>query len=332
MATSRAHIATASACHPASDQIEIFRRAVRYLIAIERVKTKAKQHNLTDEQKGQLRERESTEKAAAESAFLKLYTEVWLPKLEDSAIGIDPVAVGGRPLQTTLNEKKEARIHERVMELLTQVQKRVFDTVTPGKIVEFFKLGEGTPPTLGIRTGEIVTGFYSFLGFTRLISEKIVAKAIAAGIEKRIFGYIGGGVPTLGDDGKFQIPLAKVRFDTPVPVDEIDLESGFMMLPQTIPQPAPTPGTITTPEQPPDVTPPPITTSQPGTSALQTEVELTFNADRNQLFSAWNAMANLADIAGKVKVTVRAENADGLDKSKLQNGVIEPLREADLIE
>jgi hypothetical protein len=65
---------------------------------------------------------------------------------------------------------------------------------------------------------------------------------------------------------------------------------------------------------------------------LQTEVELTFNADSNQLFSAWNAMANLADIAGKVKVTVRAENADGLDKSKLQNGVIEPLREADLIE
>ena len=43
-------------------------------------------------------------------------------------------------------------------------------------------------------------------------------------------------------------------------------------------------------------------------------------------------MANLADIAGQVKVKVRAEKAGGLDKSKLQNGVIEPLREADLIE
>ena len=317
---------------PAADQIEVLRRAIRYLIAIERVKSKSKQHNLTDEQKGQLREREATEKAVVESAFLKLYTEVWLPKLDGSAIGIEPVAVGGRPLQTTLNEKKEARIHERVMELVTQVQKRVFDTLTPGKVVEFFKLGEGTPPTLGIRTGDIVSGFYSFLGFTRLISERVIAKAIAAGVEKRLFGYVGGGVPTLGNDGKFQVPLSKVRFNTPVPVDEIDLESGFVMLPQTIPQPAPTPGTITTPEQPPDVTPPPITTSQPGTSALQTEVEFTFNADSKQLFSAWNAMANLADIAGKVKVTVRAENADGLDKSKLQNGVIEPLREADLIE
>ena len=95
-----------------------------------------------------MRERESTEKAAAESALLKLYTEVWLPKVNGSGIGIEPVAVGGRPLQTTLNEKKEARIHERIMELLTQVQKRVFDTVTPGKVVEFFKLGEGAPPRL----------------------------------------------------------------------------------------------------------------------------------------------------------------------------------------
>jgi len=42
-------------------------------------------------------------------------------------------------------------------------------------------------------------------------------------------------------------------------------------------------------------------------------------------------MANLADLAGKVTVTIKAEKADGLDKAKLENGVMEPLREADLI-
>src|SRR3990172_6583172 len=148
---------------PTSDQIEALRRAVRYVLAIERVKTKATQHNLTDEQKGQLRERESTEKAAAESAFLKLYTEVWLPRAEGGGIGIEAVAVGGGPLQTTLNEKKEAMIHERIMELLTTVQPRVFSTLTPGKIVELFKLGEGKPPKLGAPTAEVVEGFFSFL-------------------------------------------------------------------------------------------------------------------------------------------------------------------------
>ena len=69
------------------------------------------------------------------------------------------------------------------MELLTQVQKRVFDTVTPSKIVEFFALGDSKP---GVTTGEVVTGFFSFLGLTRLTSERVVAKAIAAGIDKRI--------------------------------------------------------------------------------------------------------------------------------------------------
>jgi hypothetical protein len=32
-----------------------------------------------------------------------------------------------------------------------------------------------------------------------------------------------------------------------------------------------------------------------------------------------------------VNVTIRAMSADGFDKAKLQNGVLEPLREADLI-
>src|SRR5438132_6227285 len=60
---------------PAGDQVEILRRAVRYLIAAEGAKGKAKQLNLPDEPRGQLRERESTEQAAAESALLKLYTD-----------------------------------------------------------------------------------------------------------------------------------------------------------------------------------------------------------------------------------------------------------------
>ena len=142
---------------------------------------------------------------------------------------------------------------------------------------------------------------------------------------------------------RHKIALDKVHFDRIVAIDEIDLESGFIMLPQSIPQPAST----LTPGAPLSGTPPaigptvdgaqpgttPAPASQPGgTPAAQTQVELTFTADRTQLFTAWNAVANLADMAGNVTVTVKAENPAGLDKAKLQNGVIEPLREADLIE
>ena len=117
-----------------------------------------------------------------------------------------------------------------------------------------------------------------------------------------------------------------MRFNAPVAEDEIDLDAGFIMLPASIPSPAPTP-------QPPvgggggggqpTVTPP---------AQKQTNVQIAFSADRNALFTAWNAIANLADMAGKVKVNVEAQSPHGFDKGKLQNGVLEPLRKADLIE
>jgi hypothetical protein len=333
---------------PAAEQIEILRRSVRYLLAIEHVREKARQLNLTDEQKSQLREREHTENAAAESGLLKLYAEVWLPKVTSDGIVIDVAAVGGRPLQITLDEKKRARVHERVMELLVDVQRRVFETVSPGKIVELFKLGEGSPPTLGIKTADVVDGFYSFLGFPRLVSSAVVKKAIAKGIADSFFGYYSGSTPALGSDGKYQVPVPRVRFNTTVTEDEIDLESGFLMMPGAVPVTAQPP---TAGAEPTTVTaggigggPPLILTPTPGAptggpgatpssgaAPVQKSVDLNFTADRNQLFSAWNAIANLADLAGKVTVTVHAESPEGFDKGKLQNGVLEPLRESDLI-
>jgi len=334
---------------PTADQVEILRRSVRYLIATEGVKTKAKQLNLTDEQKGQLRERESTEQAAAESALLKLYTEVWLPRAEEGGIGIEKIAAGGRPLQTTLSEKKQAMIHERIVELITTVQPRVFNTLVPNKIVDLFRLGEGTPPTLGVGTGEVVDGFYSFLGFTRLMTRGVIRKAIVRGIQEGHFGYVSGPKPTLSTEGKYEVAPSKVRFKVAVADDEIDLDSGFLMLPQAIPQPASPATPVLTavgPGEETEIPPgggiggiipptgvippgPVITPAKPG---LETTVELSFTADRNGLFTAWNAMANLADLAGKLTLTVRAESEKGFDKAKLQNGVLEPLREADLID
>ncbi len=328
---------------PAAEQIEILRRSVRYLLAIEHVSAKAKTHNLTDEQKSQLRERQRTEGAAAESALLKLYAEVWLPKVTGDGIGIDVAAVGGRPLSITLDEKKQARVHDRVMELLVNLHRRVFETVNPSKIVELFKLGEGSPPTPGIRAADVVDGFYSFLGFPRLLNSAVVKKAIAKGVQEGFFGYYSGSVPTLGSDGKYQVPLARVRFNSIVGEDEVDLESGFLMMPQSVPVSVPppfTPGTeSTSPVDASGGAPPLVLTppdgehgGSPSGSGPQTSVEIKFSADRNQLFSAWNAIANLADLAGKVSVTVRADSNEGFDKGKLQNGVMEPLRESDLIE
>lgn len=325
---------------PSDDQIEILRRSARYFLAVEQIKAKSKQLNLTDEQKSQLREREATERNAIEAAFLKLYMEVWMPRSEGGGLAVDPVAFGGRPPQTTLNDKKQAAIHERIIELITQVQKRVFTTAVPTKIVELFKLGEGEPPRMGIRTAEAVEGFFSFLGFPRMMNQEVVRRAIARGVGEGIFGYCSGSVPTVSADGKYEVALEKVRFSRQVADDEIDLDSGFLMMPAAIPLPATVPGLGPTPPGPGPVAPgpgpqppgPTLPGPKPPVEEKQTRVQFSFAADRNGLFTAWNAMANLADLAGKVQVTVEAESSDGFDKGKLQNGVLEPLREADLIE
>jgi hypothetical protein len=227
-------------------------------------------------------------------------------------------------------------IFERSMELLTVVQSRVFTKLNPVKIVELFKLGEGQPPRLGIRCADVVSGFYSFLGYTRLTSKEAVQKAVARGVQEGVFGYFAGTVPMLDAAGRYQVARNKVRFDIPVSDDEVDLESGFLMLPQAIPAeavPQPGPGPV-----PPGPTPPPGPMPPPGpgpgpTPPTPTEkvVQVSFTANRDQLYTAWNAVANLADLAGKVEVSIRAESATGFDKSKLQNGVLEPLREIELI-
>ena len=114
-------------------------------------------------------------------------------------------------------------------------------------------------------------------------------------------------------------------------------------MPQAVPLAIPAtaaPGGVVVTPTPLDGAPPLILTppsGAPGTSPTdgagpQKSVEFSFSADRNQLLSAWNAIANLADLAGKVNVTVQADSAAGFDNGKLQNGVLEPLCEADLIE
>jgi hypothetical protein len=314
---------------PAADQAEILRKEVRYLVAIERVRNNAKKLNITKEQADELRERERTHKSGAESAFLKLYNEVWLPKLEGGSISIEKLSVGGRPLQITVNESHEAMIFERGMELLMQVQKRVFDSLHPTKIVELFKVGEaGSAP--GIQCRQVIAGLFSFLGFARLRNADVVRKSIVRGIREGAFGYFSGATPTLGSDGKFQVAPEKVRFQTTISDDEVDFDSGFLMLPSAVPA-APTTPVPPAPVPPGPMPPGPIT-PRVTPEQKQTTVDISFAANRDQLFAAWNAIANLADMSGEVNVTIHAEKVEGFDKSKLQNGVIEPLRESDLVE
>ncbi|MYC94583.1 MAG: ATP-binding protein [Caldilineaceae bacterium SB0661_bin_32] len=324
---------------PAADEVEGLRRAVRYLLAVERVQGNWREYNLTGVQKSQLRERGATEKTTIESALLKLYGEVWLLGSGPNGLALDTVSMGGRPLQTTLDEKKRALIHQRLMELLTTVQRRVFGTVAPGKILELFELDESEISQSGIATHTVLTGFYEFLGFPRLLSSDAVRKAIVRGVETGLFGYVIGR-PTLGDDGRYQIGRSRVAFERSVADDEIDLDSGFLIVPTALPEEPPTnddppsgkPPEDDTHERQDDETADEFKTvsTQPDLADSR-EIALSFTANEANLYEAWNALANLADVTGEVSINARATCPVDYDKAKLENGVFEPLRELGLI-
>ena len=335
---------------PSADQVEILRRSVRYLLAVERIRDRQREHNLTDVQRGQLRERLSTEKTATESALLKLYSEVWLPVSGDGELTLETIGIGGHPLQTMLDDKKRALIQQRLTELLTTVRRRVFGTLAPGKITELFRLGEPGDYASGIATAEVLRGFYQFLGFPRLLSAEAVRRAVVRGVEAGLFGYVTGK-QQLGEDGRYRIDRSRVAFERYVADDEIDLDAGWLIVPAAIPEKAPMPGNEVTGDagdrrdtgqseedggagerlpygDGPDV--------GDRSGMIYTDgkrrIEVSFTVNQQNIYEAWNAMANLTDVANAISIKVSATAREGYDRSRLENGVFEPLRELGLIE
>jgi len=327
---------------PDKRQIEALRRAVRYLLAIERVDAKKQQLRLTKDQMDQLKERRRTEEAAAESCFRDLYAAVWLPRVEGGEIDVERVERGGRPLQA-------AGIQQRIMELLTSVgTPRVHGSVTPRKIAERVKLGEpvaqGESPMLGIRASEVLESFFRDIAPPRLESSSVLQKGIARGVTEGTFAYTSGSQPALGPDGKFQVVRDKVVVGRTLAEDEVDFESGFVMVPAAVPEsaavqtpgstpggpqvPGPGPG-VPTPAGPTETAPTPPGVAEGG---RQNVVRLKFKATRDQVFKAFPAIANLADKSDDNKVTVNVEgsSSEGFDPSWLRNAVEEPLDEAEI--
>jgi hypothetical protein len=315
---------------PERRQIEALRRAARYLLAVERVEAKRQVHRLSKEQLDQLKERRQTELSAAEAALRDLYTNVWLPRVDGGQLVLEKVEKGGRPLQAT-------GVHERVMELLTGLgAPKVHARVTARKIMERLQLGrapaEGESSRPGAAVREIVDSFFSVLDPPRLSSADAIQRAIAEGVAEGLLAYTQGAPPALGPDGTFQVAPERVVLGRTIGADEVDLDSGFVMVPSAVPQ-APPLGEEAPPPPPGagvEGGGPPGPTVQPGEARRL--IRLAFRATRDQVFKAFPAIANLADKSdgGKVKIEVEATSDQGYDPVWLRNAVEEPLSEADV--
>jgi len=151
----------------------------------------------------------------------------------------------------------------------------------------------------------------------------------------------------LGPDGKYQVNRDKVILGRSIADDEIDFDSGFLMMPQAVPEtPAAQPaGSFPVDNgagRPPSVPEGadgigvgtgtgPVTTGT-DVSGRKKRIAFAFEATREQVFKAFPAIANLADKSDGAKVRIRIEgtSAAGFDSSWLRNAVEEPLDEANI--
>lgn len=67
------------------------------------------------------------------------YNSAYLLKVESGALTLEKLEIGSRPLQAL-------DIHGRLMELITRVHKKVFESLTPAKIIERMRLGKEEKP------------------------------------------------------------------------------------------------------------------------------------------------------------------------------------------
>jgi hypothetical protein len=317
---------------PERTQVNPLQRAVRILKAIERVQSKKKALNLTKSQMEQLEDRRKTEQAAQEAAIRSLYQTVWLPlKIDGIRVEIEKVSLSGRPLHNQY-------MHERLIELLSISPPRLFFSVTPEKILELLHLGTGMGSSIGITTGKLVESFYEILGYPRLESEKALRQAISLGVRNGTFGYIGRAsqvdVNQLREGGSYLVDASLVRVGNLMD-DEIDMGTGFIILPQGIQPEKPVEDktiiTIEGGDKEPGIEIPPGEPFKPPVYiAPHTHLRLSMQMTRQQLFAAWNAFKNLADLVGLIHLTIEADKADGFDQNWLQNAIFEPLDEADV--
>lgn len=293
---------------PEKNNIEPLKRAIRYLIAVERLKGKKKALNITEQQLEQLKEREKTEIAARDSSLRDLYSSVWLLKIDNRKPTLDKLEIGGRALQAQ-------NIHERLTELLTRISPpKVFESLKAGKIVDLLKDREG------IEIETISDSFFSSPGFPRITDESVIKKAVAEGVYKGLFGLtMKSKVQTV--EGKLTVPKEQVTIGKSISEDEVDLSSGFIITDKIIPKEGKEPE----PVQPQGKEPEEITVTEEGKIS---HISFLLRVNRSQLFKSFNALGNLAEKAGEISLKVEASSKEGIDPAWLRNAVEEPIEEA----
>ena len=112
----------------------------------------------------------------------------------------------------------------------------------------------------------------------------------------------------------------QVTIGKEIPVEEIDLPSGYIVNPEIIP--------IEKESEVPQI--PEEETKEPKVpeKGKITQIMYSLKVNRSQLYKCFNALGNLAEKSGELKLLIEAQTKEGIDANWLRNAVEEPIEEA----
>jgi hypothetical protein len=275
-----------------------------------------------------VREREATERGSLGAGLLALYPAIWLLDLRNNDLVLDKAEIGGRPVRSD-------NMHGRLIELLSDVNMKLFKTLRPQKLVSILNLGTGQGQQEGLETKRVRDDFFSNPGWVRLVDDTVLADSIAQAVNAGLLAYcLKSKIKRVGEDQSGYSVNGRDAARTQVTGGEIDIDDGFIVLqscvtqePSQGPAPGPAPQPQPTPP-PPGTSPSPGPSPAPGTKIKSVQIKMKLGKAR--IFKTLQPLGNLADKAGQITITVDADNLNDVDQTWLRNAVEEPLAEADI--
>ena len=269
--------------------------------------------------------------------------------------GINPLRLEIIDLQSQLNTSQN--LQERVLDALKNY---VFDSITPSKLTRLSGLEAESP---GYITGdELVSFFFRFPTYPKILSVEAVKQAILKAIQQGLMGYVPYLV--ILPDGTLKVEnSALISFERSIPFNELDL-SGYLLAPSQVKQLQV--ATQPTTEQPATskllpyadastqfIPEPPITAGskqtveyKSGTSSVTRHVLADIDngnqpahsyclnalADKSKLFDLFEILQTLSDKADDmtIQIEVRAHTTKQFERDWIAGAIEEQLDERDI--
>ncbi|CAD5985362.1 ATP-binding protein [Planktothrix agardhii] len=208
---------------PNAIQFDKARKSARTLLAVNSLVNDKEKYKFSVEDLDELKAKAKDATSSLDAGLRRLYEQILLPlRPQEQA----PIRLEMVDLQSQINTSQN--LQDRVLDALKSY---VFNSITVSKIISYSKINESE---IGVIQGdELISYFFRFPGYPKLLSDEPIKKAILGAIADGSMGYVPK-LKIVGDSVAIDKPEL-ISFNRHIPADELDL-SGYLLAPRIVEQ------------------------------------------------------------------------------------------------